>query len=1119
MEHLFKGVFQTIVLLSTLLALFRCSKEPSAIETPPSPTPAPPTGLFTLLDPEQTNIDFVNTLKEGLNTNILMYEYFYNGGGVATGDLNGDDLIDIYFTSNMGINKLYLNKGNMKFQDVSTMAGAEGREGPWKTGVTMADVNGDNRLDLFVCYSGMLPEDKRINQLFVNEGNDKDSIPHFREATAEYGLATPAFSNQAYFFDYDHDGDLDMLLLNHNPKSLPVLNEAGMAAMLKKDDKQRGVRLFKQTDGTFKDVTVASGISGSALTYGLGLGISDINNDGWQDFYISNDYAVPDYLYVNNHDGTFTNKLQESIGHTSHFSMGNDVADINNDGWQDIVTLDMLPEDNHRQKLLMAPDNYEKFDLNIRSGFYYQYMRNMLQLNNGNGTFSEIGQLAGISNTDRSWAALLADYNNDGWKDLFVTNGFVRDYTNLDFIKYMDDYVLKKGRLQRSDVSDLVVSMPSSNVVNYIFSNNGGITFTDKTRVWGMDQPSNSNGASYADLDNDGDLDLIVNNINKPAFIYQNESNRNSDNHFLQVKLHGEGMNTRGIGAKLIITVNGKKQYLEQMNSRGFLSSVPPVLHFGLGKEIKADSLVVIWPRGKQQLITDIKNNQVLTLEERNAFSVKNSVAGKTAIFNEVPSPIKHNNPLVNVNDFKRQPLMVNPMSFFGPCMVKGDVNRDGRQDILLGGGSGQAAKLFLQQRDKKFKLLTVRDFERDKKCEDADAVFFDANGDGHTDVYIASGGYHHYGNDDPLLQDRLYLNDRKGHFIKSKNALPKMPVSKGCITAADFNGDGHPDLFVGGRVIPGRYPEVPTSYLLINNGKGRFTDKTETLAPQLQKIGMVTDAASIDLNKDGKKDLIVVGEWLAVSVFINVNGILQDKTSVYFDKPYSGLWNRIVVEDFNNDQKPDLLIGNMGNNAQFSASDQMPADLYYKDYDNNGSVDPIFCFYIQEKSYPYVTRDELLGQLGGFKQRFTSYKSFADATLDDLFTPEELTTFNHLQANIMETTLFLSNENEKFHIAALPIEVQYAPVFTITPLDFNKDGNKDVLLCGNINQAKLRLGKSDANYGVLLEGNGKGAFRYIEQAQSGFQLRGDVRSVAEVNNLLLFGIAQQKLIAYKINK
>jgi len=499
--------------------------------------------LFTLLTPEQTHVDFNNTLTEGLNTNVLMYEYFYNGGGVAVGDVNGDGLQDVYFTGNMTDNKLYLNKGHMQFEDITQAAEVAGRPGPWKTGVTMVDINGDGKLDMYVCYSGNLRPEKRENQLFINQGNDKNGIPHFTEEAHQYGLADAGYSTQAVFFDYDKDGDLDMFLLNHSPIQLPVLDEVNTVAALKKSDSPNGVRLYRNDNGVFKNVTKEAGISSSDLTYGLGAAVDDINGDGWPDIYVSNDYTIPDFLYINNGDGTFTNKLQSSLGHTSQFSMGNNVSDINNDGLPDIFTLDMLPEDNRRQKLLFAPDNYEKFDLTLKTGFYYQYMRNMLQVNNGNGTFSEAGQLSGISNTDWSWAPLFADYDNDGLKDLFVTNGYTRDFTNMDFMKYMGDF-LKDRRLMRKDIYNLVEQMPSSQVKSYFFKNNGNLNFTNTSAPWGITQPSNSNGAAYADLDNDGDLDLIVNNINLPAFIYQNESDKQSKNHYLQLKLEGAGKNT-----------------------------------------------------------------------------------------------------------------------------------------------------------------------------------------------------------------------------------------------------------------------------------------------------------------------------------------------------------------------------------------------------------------------------------------------------------------------------------------------------------------------------------------------------------------------------------------------
>jgi enediyne biosynthesis protein E4 len=1090
------------------------SSTPAVAVSQPHSTP-----LFTLLSPQQTGVTFVNTLTEGLNTNILMYEYFYNGGGVAAGDLNGDGLTDLYFSSNMSPNKCYVNKGNMKFEDVTSSSKITDRPGPWKTGVTFVDINGDKKLDIYLSYSGMVRDENRTNQLFINQGNDPNNIPTFVEEGKKYGLDLAGYSNQGYFFDYDRDNDLDVLILNHNPQSLPVLNEVSSAEMMKKDDALKGIRLLKNNNGKFVDVTRNAGINGSALTYGLGVGISDLNDDGWPDFYVSNDYAVPDYLYINDHSGKFVNQLQNAVGHTSQFSMGNDIADVNNDGRQDIITLDMLPEDNHRQKLLMAPDNFAKFDLNIRSGFYYQYMRNMLHLNNGNGTYSEVGQIAGVSNTDWSWSALLADYNNDGWKDLYVTNGYFRDYTNLDFIKYMDDYVKGKGRLTREDVLPLINQMPASNVVNYVFSNNGGYNFTNQTTNWGMSQPANSNGASYADLDNDGDLDVVVNNINQPAFIYRNDAEKTVKNNFLQVKLEGKGKNTFGIGARVTIIANGKRQNLEQFHSRGYLSSVSPVLHFGLGTEMRADSLIIRWQNGTGQVLQNIKANTMVTLYEKDAKPLKLRKQDEKSVFLSAPTPFKHDLHSTSVNDFKRQPLLIHQFSNNGLVMIKGDVNNDGLDDIYLDQGVGQSALLYVQDNNKNFKELPQAAFESDKNYANADAVFFDADRDGDNDLYVASGGYHSLDNGNELLDDRIYINDGRGNFSRNKSALPQLRTSKACVAAGDINGDGSIDLFVGGRVVPGRYPETPASYLLINDGKGNFSDQTSKLAPAISNVGMVTAAAWVDMDQDKIDDLVVVGEWMPIKVFSNRQSHLIDESVNYFDKEYKGWWNVISIADVNNDKRPDIIAGNHGLNSQVKVSDKEPGQIFFRDFDNNGSVDPFFCFYIQGKSYPYVTRDEALEQVGALRARFTSFKSYADVTIDQIFKQEDLDQADELQINHLSTTLFCSTNSGKYRVQDLPAEVQWSPVHTINVLDYDEDGISDLILCGNTSQTKIRLGKFDANYGLLLKGEGNGQFKYIDQRHSGLNIRGDVRSTLHINQRWFFGTSRDGIVTYTLSK
>ncbi|SEP05615.1 VCBS repeat-containing protein [Mucilaginibacter sp. OK283] len=1068
--------------------------------------------LFNLLNSKETNIKFSNDINETESLNVLSYEYFYNGGGVAVGDINNDGLPDLMFTGNMKPNKLYLNQGHMKFKDITDSASPDlgGRPDSWKTGVTMADVNGDGLLDIYVCYSGKTDNATRSNQLFINQGDNK-----FKEQAKEYGLADPGYSTQAVFFDYDNDGDLDMFLLNHNIKKIDNME---LARYKDQTDDLASNKLFRNDNGHFTDVSKAAGIVQNPLTFGLGVAIADINKDGWPDIYVTNDYNEPDYIYINNHNGTFAEKSKEMLRHMSHFSMGVDIADFNNDGLPDIMTLDMLPEDNHRQKSLQLEENYESFALMQNQGLYKQYMRNMLQLNNGDGTFSEIAQLAGVSNTDWSWCPLIADFDNDGYKDIFITNGYLRDYTNKDFLRYWGDYKIKKAMAgEPFRLMDLVMAMPSTAVPDYIFKNNHDLTFTNKQVEWGLNQQNISSGAVYADLDNDGDLDLVVNNINQPASIYQNTSREANNTSYIAVKLKGTGKNTNAIGAKVSV-YNGKNiQYQEVNPNRGYLSSVSTTLNFGLGDLKKVDSIRVTWPDNSTQLLKDVNANQLLTVkyDPSGKFSGQTTEIKKT-IFKRAEPVIEFKPEEITLNDFKRQLLMLFMYSKTAPVITKADVNGDGLEDLFISGEKDSPGKIYLQQAGGKYLAKDIIRGGIDNIGTTAAAAFFDANGDGKADLYVAKGGYSLYEPNTADLQDELYINEGNGRFVLSPTALPVMNAnSKSVVKACDFDGDGDFDLFIGGRIIPGQYPLAPQSYLLVNDGKGKFT----TAAVPFNKIGMVTDAQWIDLNNDGRKDLVLCGEFMPITIFINTKEGFTDKTADYFNTPQKGFWNKIAFADVNGDGKPDLIAGNLGLNTQIKATDKEPAEMYFTDVDGNGSIDPFFNFYIQGKSYPFVSRDELNEQIYPMRRKFNSYKMYADATINEIFSTDNMAKADKLSINNMQTTVYL-NIDGKFAAISLPTEAQFAPANQILTGDFDHDGHTDILLLGNHSDNRLKIGSIDANYGCLLKGDGKGGFTYVDQPTSGLSVIGDVKSAVEVNInntlYLLIGVSDGPLQFYK---
>ncbi len=1094
--------FSTCILIASALIFFTCKKHENK--------------LFESLEESNTGINFQNTFFDDGPLNVANYIYFYNGGGVAIGDINNDGLQDILFTGNMVRNRLYLNKGNFKFEDITPQSGVAEKQG-WCTGATMVDINRDGNLDIYICRSADANPQRRQNLLFINNGDLT-----FSEKAGEYGLADAGYSTQSTFFDFDKDGDLDCFVINHSTQKYTA-GVQDNPALRKEFNPESASKLYRNDNGRFTDISQQAGITSNVLTFGLSVAVSDMNNDGWPDVFVSNDFNEPDYLFFNNRDGTFTEQLSKSIDETSLFSMGSDAADYNNDGLVDLLTLDMLADNNKTQKMHSGAENFDKFQFLFNQGFYYQYSRNMLQKNNGDGTFSEVGQLSGVSNTDWSWAALFADYDKDGHKDLFVSNGYVKDYTEMDFLKYSVDRIIRSMHNDSVDpIPEYIRKMPTIEIPNFIFKNNGDETFTKKTDDWGINKPGVSAGAAYADLDNDGDLDLVINNCNNYASLYKNNSDQLNKNNYLRIKLQGTPDNERGIGARVTVYNKGNKYFQEQMPVRGFQSSVDPVLNFGIGEATLADSIVIIWPDDNKQTLTAVKANQTLFVNRKDAQEkwVYESIDVSEKYF-VIQKGIDYTHTENQFSDFTVQPLLVNYLSRQGPCMVKADVNKDGREDVFIGGARDQTGQLFMQAANAQFISTANSDFKKDAKFEDVAAEFFDADKDGDLDLYVGSGGFE-FNEKDELLQDRLYLNNGSGQFTKKESAIPRLFSSTGCVKAADIDQDGDMDLFIGGRVVPGKYPQSPESYLLVNDGKGNFQDATAATAPVLKNLGMVTDAIWMDLNKDSRMDLIVVGEWMPVQVFINYNNGLKDESSVYIKFPSNGWWNKIFADDFDGDGDLDLVIGNLGLNTQFKSNEKEPLQLYYKDFDQNGSLDPIFTYFINGVSYPANSRDDLTDQLPGLKKKFLEYHQYANATINDVFTSDELKDASILRVT-EQATLYLQNDGENgFTKKNLPVQSQYAPVYAITTVDANKDGIKDLLLAGNNSWTRIKYGRYSANHGILLLGAGKGNFNYVSQMQSGLNVRGDVRSMLSIKTGktfdVLFGLNNAPVTRYRLN-
>ncbi|MEP6647659.1 MAG: VCBS repeat-containing protein [Saprospiraceae bacterium] len=1099
-----KSVIRLTILYSVLPFLFLfCQKKPTEIELQLAATPKT-AARFTYMPSEETGVNFSNILKEDFDYNIYTYEYMYNGCGVAAGDVNGDHLPDLYFASGFGPNALYLNLGNFKFLDVTKESGVEAIEG-FKTGVTMADVNGDGKLDIYSCRTSKDNDGKKTNFLFINKGNKEINgvqVPIFEEEAKQLGLDDISNTNHACFFDYDRDGDLDLFLLNHRigftlatQMRLQQGNDGNIIRITKPETPFESNKFYKNDHGHFTEVTAAAGVTSSA--FGLSATVADINQDGWPDLYVANDYIEPDFILINNKNGTFTDHYKDYLKHSSQNSMGSDVADFNNDGLMDIMVLDMKPEDPIRYKELLNIMQYDRYNLLVQYGYGRQVGRNVLQLNNGNNTFSEIGQYSGVAATDWSWSPLFADFDNDGWKDIYITNGYRKDVSNSDYMNFFRDSMQKAGGLTPDrfpKIQDFLKYLPEQKISNYLYINSGKLSFIDASKESGIEKPSFSNGAAYADLDMDGDLDIIVNNIDEKAFVIRNDI---TGRHWLEIDVEQSNGNKDGIGTTAYLH-NGDSIQVEMLSTnKGFLSSSEPIIHFGLGASTTIDSIILQWPEGDKEIMRTVKADQRIIWKKGSGTIYRDrAMPAAHTLFSADPGAITWQHKENEFVDFKREKLLPYMLSREGPCMSTGDVNGDKLIDIYAGNGAGYSSDILLQNENGTFTPSRSSALERDSAFEDCGSILEDLDGDGDLDLVVISGGNAAQMND-PLYMTRYYTNDGKGIFTRSAD-FPIIRTNAGAILALDYDGDKDLDIFIGGKCSPGSFPTAAKSYVL-RNDHGHFTDVTKDVFPLLDGIGMISDIKAGDLDRDGKPEIVVAGEWFPISIFSFEGGKYVDKTAVYGLEKTSGWWKCLSLADIDGDGDLDIFAGNIGLNNRLRTSVDQPVTLVTNDFDKNGSLDPIMCFYYNGKEYPYAGRDLIIAQIPRLKKKFLRYTPYASATLEDIFTKEELEGSKYLTANTFMNTLFI-NENKKFKSVNIPYQAQLSPVFDIIINDFNEDGKSDILLAGNFLYSETETGEMDAGNGTLLLQNGDGTFRYVPNREHGFWAQNEARELKMIN-------------------